>query len=301
MVDLGKKISWKASLEKGEKRYLQDPAEVFLSFMNFCEGKISTTKLKRGCERFDEQRSHIKEEYKKFSGNISMELFIATFLVWVKEAGCRTIDMLEGSKMLLESGLIGIMDDKGALWTIRKAKEFDHRTVIDTVRCHREWPLLVRENIVKTYLSFLSWLSDETFSYILKIEDPDVVRTQARTLPYPAFITFLNELPNDNARLVANLLYFGGSRTLDEVLQLTLKDVDFKNHIIHFKAASVSYPEHVFADVRATTKSRTSGKVFLGRQKSPLNPATIFRNFKEAALKSGLGDLFTPACLTASQ
>lgn len=301
MADLGKKISWKASLAKGEKCLLQDPAEVFLSFMNFCGEKIPTTKLKKECERFDEQRSHIKGEYKKFTGDISKEPFIATFLVWVKEEGCRTAEMLEGSKMLLENGLIGITDDKGALWTIGKAKEFDHRTVIDTVRSHREWPLLVRENVVKTYLSFLSWLSTETFSYISKIEDPDLVRTQGRTLSYPAFISFLNALPNDNVRLVASLLYYGGSRTLDEVLQLTLKDVDFKKHSIHFKAVSVSYPEHIFADVQAITKSRTSGKIFLGRQKSPLNPATIFRNFKEAALKSGLGDFFTPACLMASR
>ncbi len=301
MADLGKKISWKASLAKGEKPKLQDPAEVFLSFMNFCEAKIPSTKLKKECERFDEQRKLIKSEYKKFISEIAKEPFIASFVVWVKEVGQQDTEQFEGATMLLKNGLICVVGDDGKQWTIENAKVFDHRIVIDTIRCHREWPLHQRENVVKTYLSFLSWLSAETFSYIARFEDPDQVRTRGRMLPYPAFISFLSALSNDKARLVASLLYYGGSRSLDEVLQLTLKDVDFKNRIIQFKSASVSYPEHVFADVKAIAQSRTSGKLFLGRQKSPLNPAIIFRNFKEAALNSVLGNLFTPAYLTAGQ
>ena len=209
--------------------------------------------------------------------------------------------MLEGAKMLLEHGLIGVTDNAGRPWTIGKAKGFDHRTVIDTIRCHKEWALPVRENVVKTYLSFISWLSLETHSYISRFEDPDLDRSRGRTLPYSAFISFLEALPNEKARLVASLLYYGGSRTMEEVLQLTLKNVDFEKRVIYFDSVPVSYPGHVFDDIKAIMKPRTSGKVFLGRQGTALHPATIFRNFKEAAVKSGLGPLFTPAHLTTNK
>jgi hypothetical protein len=301
MADLGKKISWKAGLATGAKSLPTDPSDVFVSFVNFCEGKVPTKQLMKECELFEKQRNHIKSEYKKFVGEISKEPFIASFIVWVKEVAFRDSETLEGAKILLEHGLIGVTDNEGGLWTIGKAQGFDHRTVIDTIRCHREWSLPVRENLVKTYLSFISWLSLETYSYIPPLEDPDLRRSRGRTLPYSSFIAFVGELSNDKARLVASLLYYGGSRTMEEVLQLTLKNVDFEKRLVYFESVPVSYPAHIFDDIKAITKPRTSGKLFLGRQGLALNPATIFRNFKEAASKSGLGPLFTPAYLTTSQ
>lgn len=124
--------------------------------------------------------------------------------------------------------------------------------------------------------------------------------SQGRALPYPSFVSFLSALSNDKSRLVASLLYYGGSRTLEEVLQITLKDVDFEKKVVYFKSTPVNYPAHVFNDIKAIVKPRTSGRLFIGRQGSALNPATIFRNFKEAGVKIGLGSLFTPACLTAN-
>lgn len=60
----------------------------------------------------------------------------------------------------------------------------------------------------------------------------------------------------------------------------------------------VSYPLHVFADIKAIIGKRTTGKVFRGRQNAPLNQTTVFRNFKKAGVKSGLGSNVTPAYLT---
>ena len=301
MAELGKKIAWKAGLGASITAPSQSADAVFSSFLNFCEGKVPNQQLKKECELFEEQRNHIQDEYQKFVAEIGSEPLIAAFLVWVKEVGYRDAETLEGAKMLLEQGLIGLADDKGRPWTLEKAKGFDHRTLIDTIRSHKEWALPVRENVVKAYLSFISWLSSETYSYITRLEDPDIRRSQGRALPYSSFISFLVALPNDKSRLVASLLYYGGSRTLDEILQLTIKNVDFEKGVVYFESTPVSYPEHVFNDIKTLVKPRTSGKLFLGRQSSQLNPATIFRNFKEAALKSGLGALFTPACLTASQ
>ena len=301
MVDLGKKIAWKAGSSKGDATPFQSPETVFSSFLNFCEGKVPTKQLRKECELFAEQRNCIKNEQRKFVAKIASEPLIVAFLVWVKEDGYRNAETLEGAKMLLGSGLIGFSDDEGHPWTLEKAKGFDHRTVIDAIRSHKEWTLPTRENAVKSYLSFISWLSSETHSYIARLEDPALSRSQGRALPYPSFISFLSALPNDKSQLVASLLYYGGSRTLEEVLQLTLKDVDFEKKVVYFESTPVSYPAHVFDDIRTIVKPRASGRLFLGRQSSQLNPATIFRNFKDAALKSGLGPLFTPSCLTSSQ
>ena len=73
--------------------------------------------------------------------------------------------------------------------------------------------------------------------------------------------------------------------------------IDFEKKLIKYKNQLVSYPGHVFADIKTLIEQKTSGQVFLGRQNAPLNPATIFRNFKEAALKVGLGQSFSPAML----
>lgn len=299
MVDLGKKISWKTgtkSISKG----VQAPSDLFLSFVKVCEDRLPKKRLMNDCELFCEQRSLIKKEYARFIEQISQESLLASFLIWIKESGFQDEQLLKGAEMLIEHGLIGVSDDAGHVWTIGMAKGFNHQSVIDAIRCQREWTLAIRENLVKTYLTFIDWLSRETYSYIEKVEDPDAIRTKGRIFPYSSFLSFIGVLPNEKARLVAGLLYYGGSRTLEEVLGLTLKNVDFDKKVIAFKSVPVSYPAHIFASIQALVHPRTSGKVFVGRQGSDLNPATIFRNFKEAAVKIGLGSLFTPAYLTAN-
>ena len=183
MADLGKKISWKAGLGTGSATPLQSPDDVFSSFLSFCEGRAPTKQLRKECELFAEQRDSIKDEQRKFVSQIASEPLIAAFLVWVKEEGYRNAETLEGARMLLEQGLIGFSDDEGHPWTLEKAKGFDHRTVVDAIRSHKEWALPARENVAKAYLSFISWLSSETYSYIARLEDPDASRSQGRTLP----------------------------------------------------------------------------------------------------------------------
>lgn len=103
-------------------------------------------------------------------------------------------------------------------------------------------------------------------------------------------------------QLLAKLLYYGGSRTLDEVLSLDLKDVDYKEQVIRYGSQLIAYPAHVFSDIQALTEGRPkpSGRIFIGRQNANLNPATVFRNFKEAGSRIGLGDSFSPKSLTTS-
>ena len=89
MADLGKKISWKVGLAKGDISLPPVATDVFLSLVNFCESKVSPKRLMKDCELFEKQRNHIKSEYTKFIEEVSEEPFLASFLVWVKEAGYR--------------------------------------------------------------------------------------------------------------------------------------------------------------------------------------------------------------------
>jgi hypothetical protein len=89
MPDLGKKISWKVDLSKGDTSLPPASADVFLSFVNFCEDKVPTKRLMKDCALFEEQRAHIKSEYAKFIEEVSEKPFLASFLVWVKEVAYR--------------------------------------------------------------------------------------------------------------------------------------------------------------------------------------------------------------------
>jgi hypothetical protein len=300
LAKLGKKISWQEGKIADTHTYSPDALEVSNYLADFCAKSALKTKLFQACKVFEDQKRRFKKEHAKFIENISGELFVASFLIWIKEVGALRNDTFEAAKTLLENELIGITDSKGKPWTLEKAKSFDHSIILDTIRCHREWPLQLRETIVRTYTTFLAWLWTETQGYINRFEDPDLLKIQNRALSYPFFITFLEALTNDKARIVAKLLYFGGSRTLEEILQLKIEDVIFEKQFIQFKTHLIAYPTHVFDDIKFLTKPSTKGKVFRGRQNAPLNPATIFRNFKEAALKTNLGSNFTPANLTTN-
>ena len=205
-------------------------------------------------------------------------------------------ELQNAAQMLVEHGYIGITDTKKNAWTLEDARGFDHSTVLDAIRSQKDITLFTREYLVTTYINFMQWLSNETHGYIERLEDPDLVRARGRAFEYLRFIKFLDAL-KEKEQLVAKLLYFGGTRFLDEILDLQVENVDFEKKMIQYKNQLVSYPGHVFSDISALIGKKTRGQIFSGRQNAPLNPATIFRNFKEAALKVGLEQSFSPAVL----
>lgn len=298
MSDFGK-IQWETKAKRSGKKPAEG-ADSFEFFLNYCKAKLPAQDLTKSYKVFLSEREHLQGELKNFIDAISKQPLLTAFLAWVKEASLIPNFNINLARSLLENGLIGISDKKGKLWTIENAKDFDHQSVLDAIRCHSEWATTQREDLVGVYISFVQWLSNVTFGYIDKIEDPDLMRTQARTLPYPLFLNFIANL-KEKDRLVAKLLYFGGSRTLEEVLDLKIENIDFDNRCINFESQPTIYPLHIFSDLKALAKDRKKGRLFLGRQNAALNPATMFRNFKEAATESGLGKNFTPKALTINR
>lgn len=299
MPDFGK-IQWEAKKKHGEKSS-GEGAYTFDFFLNYCKTKLPSQNLTKSYDAFLEERKRLQDELQKSIGAISEQPFLAAFLAWIKEIERIPNFDLGFAKTLLEKGFIGIADDEGQVWTIAKASGFNHQDIIDAIRCHYEWSIEARESLVMTYTSFIHWLSSVTLGYISKVEDPDLMRSNARAFPYPMFLKFTSHL-KDKDRLVAKLLYFGGSRTLEEVLNLQLEEVDFDNRIIFFGKEKIHYPLHIFADIKSLSRDRKRGRVFLGRKNNDaLNPTTVFRNFKTAAMAIDIGKIFTPKLLTTSK
>lgn len=303
MGELGK-ISWNGASAPQGQSHTRNAIKAFDTFLDLSTELSQNYSLSQCCNLIEEERKQFGESYRKFIDQISKTPFIASFVIWIKKIGYMQPDTLDDAKMLLENRFIGIFNEDGATWTIGDAKNFNHVLVLTGIRCRRDWPFLRRERLVQTYLSFLDWLSSETFGYIDRLEDPDRVRTQKRKLPFSRFIEFLDALPNEKAQLVAKLLYFSEDRSLDDILKLEILQANLTDLKITWdengSGESTEYPEHVFNDIKALSENRIFGLIFTGRQGAPLNDATIFRNFNEAAQKVGLGESFGPKKLVAN-
>lgn len=224
-------------------------------------------------------------------------LFIA-FFTFVKE-NLSDQEIENNAHMLIKEDILPSLDDKGRIFSIESLREFEHKKIFDKIRSRRDLSLECRESLVSIYIRFSKWLELETFNFVSRAFDPVQLKSQRKAIVYSMFIKLLTHL-DEKAQLVAKLLYFGGSRILDEVLSLDLRDVDFKTCTIRFGSCRVSYPSHILGDIAEIAQGRSSGRVFLGRQNAPLNPTTIFRKFKEAGSRVGLGDSVSPKSLTAS-
>jgi integrase len=290
-------ISWESGNEPDTFFLSPASSKSFDAFLRYCKTKAPNIPLSDSCKIIEEQKNRLRDVHKNVIENISKEPLLASFIVWVKT----NPELLEGAKVLLEHGFIGIVDNKGEVWSIQKARGFDQKKIIEVIRCRRALPIATRESLVKTYISFIQWLSGITYGYINKLEDSDLLRSAGRVITHQQFIQFLDALANEKAQLVAKLLYFGGKRTLEEVLSIDLKQVDFKKRQIQFDSEFIEYPEHVFNDIKALTEDRKTGYVFEGKQKSLLNPRTIFRNFHDAASSVGFGASFGIKRLTMSE
>jgi len=294
-------ISWMLDIAMTPSKIFSDPDRPLEDYLPFSgEGFIGPECFREAATIFQDQINHFQKEYQKFIDAIANIPLIVAFTIWLKEARDHYPECDEIAKDLYLKDFLGTLADEGGTWTLAHARYFDDTKVINAIRCSNELTFRKKEKLVHGYITMINWISNKTYGYIKRISDPDLLRSADRALIYPEFINFL-EVLKEKERLVAKLLYFGGSRTLEEVLQLSLENVDFENRQIKYENSLIHYPEHVFNDIKLLTSSRTSGRVFLGRQDAPLNPATIFRNFKEAAQKIELDQNFSPKTLTTNK
>lgn len=300
MVEFGKS-SRKGNSAPFNQGHVPNAEKAFDTLLDIAITKFPSTRFPESLKALDAERNNLKETYRKFIDNVAKVPLITSFLLWIKEIGYLRSDTLLAAKELIENDFIGEYDNYDQFLTIGKAQSLDHHRILDAIRSKREWPIRRREILVQAYLEFMFWLSVETFGYIDPLEDPDWQRTKKRKLIYPQFIEFLDAIPSEKTQLIAKLLYFSENRPLESILGLEISNILFNAQQIDFSDFDLeSYPEHIFNDIKSLIGDRTEGLIFLGRQEAPLNDATVFRHFNEAAKKVGLGDSFGPKKLVAN-
>lgn len=224
---------------------------------------------------------------------------LAAYLTWTKYHYFK-IEAFDYPKLILQKNIIPFKNNSGRLLLIQDLTKEFFVNILEAVRCRRDLSLHLKEAFVYTVLDFNEWFCQATtFGKRFEVEDPDRLKTAGRLVAFDDFIELLCNL-DKRCQLVAKLLYFGGSRTLEQVITLQIEDVQFDAQEIIFDGVKIGYPKHIFEDILSLIDGRPSGNVFEGRQNTSLNAATIFRNFKEAASRIPLGDSFSPKSLTTN-
>jgi integrase len=199
---------------------------------------------------------------------------------------------------LMNEGIIPHSHSNDALFTLEEFVKLNHDLIINKIRCSRKWTLIKREILVIQYIDLIEWISKFTLGFVPIAEDPDRLKRIGRVIDYSTFVDFISHL-DERSQLIAKLLYFGGSRTLEEVIALQINDVNFEKRTIKFADQVIPYPPHVFDLIKDVIKYRSEGPVFVGRQNNPINRTTVFRTFNEAAMKAGVKQI-SPAELTVN-
>lgn len=185
--------------EYSEGKFLRND-ESYKQLLELCYqicGERNTIPLEAYSREFIQATDHISKEIDDFKSKIASIPFIAVILVW---AGFVERDKVFGSRyvdMMRELILIDIIPNKnagGKSLTMHEFNSFNFIAIIDAIRCNTKWLEHKREDYVNFFIEFLNWLSEVTFGYVSKVQDPDRQFTLRRQLPYETYIKIITSL-----------------------------------------------------------------------------------------------------------
>lgn len=238
----------------------------------------------------------INQSVEQFKQSISSIPFLSVILFWgqqIVKDKILGINHLNLMRTLIERKLIPIFKSKAVLMTFQDYTQIDHEAIINRIRSNQELYIQKREELVSFYVFFSNWVSQITYGYIENATDTDRKIAARRRLHYESYIELLSLLP-ERERLLTKLYYLGGERSLDEVLSLEVRNVDFAKHIIHFSDHFVRYPAHVVEDLKIYIGEREKGFVFKKKKGSDrINHTVPYRAFKQAIKKLNLPSSFS--------
>jgi integrase len=229
---------------------------------------------------FHKQVDAFKEEIARES----IAVFIATWADIARKDTAYGVEHLKMMCDLIERKLLPLV-------VLRDFARVDLSSLLENIRSFEEWTISKREEIILLFTSFVFWLSKETFGYVPEAVDPDRVVSQKRQVSFKTYIDILERL-DLRERILAKMFYLGGSRGLEEVLSVKIEDVDFKKNSIRF-AEEVSYPRHLFEDIKKYIQDRKKGYLFVGKEGERISHTTPFRALKKIAVDLKLDPDFT--------
>lgn len=267
------------------------------AFLEYFKEDIPNAKIESSIKKFERERNILWKALRQSLSILKGQPLLTAFLIWSKYNFVKP-GFPDYAKMLVEKNILNFKDKNGRILIINDLQDSSLYNILEGIRCRQDIEVWHREMLVLTFIDFVRWMKVSTQLSAINFADRDREKVSRRYLDYDEFIRFLAQL-DDKCQLVAKLLFFGGSRTLTEILNLKVKDVDFAARSINFDAQSISYPRHVLDGVMTLIEGKKkSDKIFSRKNKIPLSSVTIFRNFKEASLKLGLDHIYTPKTLT---
>ena len=228
-----------------------------------------------------------RKQVDAFIGEI-YKLPLAVFIaMWAGDATRGTSSKAEELNMMSDL----IIEKLIPLSSLEKLSQLDPSSIPDDIRCFDKWTLMKREDGVLLYTSFMSWLSKETFNYVPIAKDGDRIVAQYRQVPFETYVKILSRL-DLREKILAKMFYLGGSRALEEVLSVKIEDIEFsKKHIQLLE--NVSYPRHLFEDIKKHIQDRKKGYVFIGKEGERISHTTSFRALKKVISELHLDPEFT--------
>ena len=174
----------------------------------------------------------------------------------------------------------------------------NHENIIDEIKLIPNWKEATRQARVAAYISFTGYLQRKTQGMISKAisnregaaktfyKIREKVKTRALTeLQTKNFLQHLKKI-NERDALIAKVILQGGKRK-SEVLELAIKNIDFKNKQIRFrqtktkgvyKETIITYPEAIMRALKQYVGKRT-GLVFITRNNRKIHTQQIDRTF----------------------
>jgi|GEM_PF-2165620 len=246
-------------------------------------------------------RSNFEHAIKTFEEELSKIPIGAEIENWLQSMGLpeSIISQFEANMLqLIDLGLFKMVQN-GRIRTLNELSPEEHQSIIEKIRCFPKIPTAEKEDLVKTYILFSQHLSRETCRLIMQGEDPDFQRTIKKIVKYQEFIEFVQLLPERDA-LIAKLLYFGAP-TMDEVLNLTVGQVDLKSDLVKFNKFSVRYPRHVMIDLRSyLAKKEKTELIFMNLHGERIERTHLNNCFNRASRKTSNKTRITPKMLLES-
>lgn len=285
-----------ARIRKGIEEHSQE-REAYEQLLRSClsidlqqdEKKLSTL-----TSDFAKSSQDLQQKVAAFKESIASSPLSAMVLLWgdlVSNDKTLGKSQLTIMRDLVETGLLPLTLNKKTTVTLQDLSSQDPSHIIDTIRCHKEWSILRREDAVLLYTAFAHWLSQETCGYVPEAKDLDRIATQKRLIAFETYLKILSHL-DLREQILAKMFYLGGQRALEEVLSVKIEDVVFSRSLIRF-SEDVLYPHHLFEDIKEYIQNRKKGYLFAGKDDERVSTTTPFRALKKVAAKLGLDPEFT--------
>ena len=252
----------------------------------------------------EEQSAKVKQEIEAY-WEVLKDIPIACLLIFcVQKADSTGLgnDFLYRLALnrLMAAGLLPVAK-QGKHRLLRDFHSDEHISVVEDIRCVKEWGFFDREELVHRYIQLSYDFARFTFGMFLPAFDPDRLRVERKNIKYELFMDFVQLLSERDA-LIAKLLYFGAP-SIEGVTSLKIAALDMVKLEIKFGERLVRFPKHLMQDMEAYTKPRKDSSeslVFVNVRGGAVERVHLNQAFARASLKLNKAFKFTPADLLKS-